>query len=235
LDELHSKDHNLAQLRHYFSDDEFVYSNLCHKLHKLTEVDGVINKSIGVYKVKSLHTYFNSNNKIRADFIYNGNTYKNVAITDLNFLNKAKKINEAIIVVSLSEPFSNKTNPELFCYKIIAQVFDISDINIEVLVPNKAVEQKILELENNLQKLKPYVDSYESTKNELKQLLVEQFSGSQTSKYAGNMFSYSYVPAKVIKRLDPSKAKEVLGSSYDDCLQDVVYKENVTLRSRVTL
>lgn len=226
---------SLAQLRPYLSEEEYIYSNLCHKLHKTTEVDGVLTKSIGVFKIKSLHTYFNANNKMRADFIYNGNTYKNVAITDLEFLDKPKKIREAIIIVSLSEPFSNETNPELFCYKIVAQVFDISNVNIEALMPNKDIEKKILELEDNLQKLKPYVDAYESTKSELKHLLIEQFSSSQTSKYAGNMFSYSYVPAKIIKRLDPSKVKDVLGSRYDECLQDVVYKENVTLRSRFTL
>lgn len=219
-------------LQQYLSDDDFIYFNNKSKLSKKTEVDGIINKSIGVYKIEKLHTYLNSNNKMRANFVYKNNVYENISVTDMNYSDKPTEIKEAIVVVTLAEPFS--VGADVFCYKILAHIFDISNADIEELIPSREVVLKISKLENELQKLKPFVDSYDNAKNELKQLLLQEFTDTNTKKYKGDTFVYSHVPGKTRKILDASKTKKILGDRYEECLKDVVYKETVSFKENVS-
>lgn len=80
----------------------------------------VIQQSLYLVHVSNLHLYKNTNNKRRANFIYNTLNY-DLAVTDRNFDNLTSNgeslYPKAYLCVSLGEVFND------YCYKIVAWIY----------------------------------------------------------------------------------------------------------------
>ena len=79
--------------------------------------------------------------------------------------------------------------------------------------PDEDVAKKIAVLERRLDELSPYVDTYEDCKNELKEILSKGFEDTNTRKFNGEHFMFTFIPKSTRKSLDQKKVAEALGDT----------------------
>lgn len=86
--------------------------------------------------------------------------------------------------------------------------------------PNEDVANKIDALEARLIELLGYVEMYEETDKELRELMVEQMEASGANRYHTGYYSYSYSAPQVRRIMDNKKAKELLGDRVEEAMKD---------------
>lgn len=77
--------------------------------------------------------------------------------------------------------------------------------------PTGDVAKEIAELENKMNELVSFVAEYDDCKERLKELLSKGFEDTQTRRFNGEHFSFTYVPATKRKSLDQTKVAAELG------------------------
>lgn len=79
--------------------------------------------------------------------------------------------------------------------------------------PDDKVAKRISELETQMAELLYYVQKYEDNKQELKELLSKGFEDTNTRKFNGEYFMFTFVPKSTRKTLDQKKVVEALGDT----------------------
>ena len=86
--------------------------------------------------------------------------------------------------------------------------------------PAEDVAFKIDFLEARLVELLKYVEEYEETDKELRELMVQQMEASGANRYHTGYYSYSYSAPQVRRIMDNKKAKELLGDRVEEAMKD---------------
>ena len=77
--------------------------------------------------------------------------------------------------------------------------------------PDEDVAKKIADLETKMSELTYYVQEYDDCKAELKELLNKGFEDTNTRKFNGEHFMFTFVPKSTRRTLDQKKVAEALG------------------------
>ena len=81
--------------------------------------------------------------------------------------------------------------------------------------PEEKVAKRIAELEKQLDELTFYAQEYDDCKQELKELLSKGFEDTNTRKFNGEHYMFTFVPKSTRKSLDQKKVAEALGDLTD--------------------
>ena len=108
------------------------------------------------------------------------------------------------------------------------QTFDVPVMSWDEMVnmseddfsPDEDVANKIDALEARLIELQEYVEEYEATDKELRELMVQQMEANGANRYHTGYYSYSYSAPQVRRIMDNKKAKELLGDRVEEAMKD---------------
>lgn len=123
---------------HPLESPDYIFVNKNHCLS--SEEIGKLHQSLTLVKVQNfICEVRNKYSSAKAHFNYNGISYRNISVTDMNYLNSASEFifhDEAILVLSLPsksfvKPSDFFSDEEGKYYKFIAQVFPCSTANTD--------------------------------------------------------------------------------------------------------
>lgn len=80
-------------------------------------------RSLLLLQVSNLKVFINSYGKTKANFIYEGEEYKNYSVTDFKYMDKELNINRAYLVVSVGVGFTHMITNKNVHYKLIAAIY----------------------------------------------------------------------------------------------------------------
>ena len=98
--------------------------------------------------------------------------------------------------------------------------------------PTDESAKQIAELEDIMDKLTPYVEQYDDCKERLKKLLSEGFEDTNTRRYNGEHFSFTYVPATTRKSFDSCMARQIINDdeAYEACFKQSPVSASVRIK-----